>query len=78
MRSLRSISNAKGLTVQADDRERLTRAGSLEMQRIVQNHQAYLLGKQEARLGGWEPSEISDAASAMPSQQTGERTGSRP
>ena len=50
------IPGTRGLTTQPDDRERLARAVSLEMQRLVQDHQAYLLGKQELRLGGWAPS----------------------
>ena len=40
---------ARGLAAEADDRERLARAVSTEMQRVVQNHQAYLLGKTEIR-----------------------------
>ena len=40
---------ARGLAVEADDRERLTRAVSMEMQRVAQDHQAYLLGKTEVR-----------------------------
>jgi integrase len=40
---------ARGLAVEADDRERLARAVSMEMQRVVQDHQAYLLGKTETR-----------------------------
>lgn len=40
---------ARGLAAQDDDRLRLARAVSLELQRIVQEHQAYLLGKTEPR-----------------------------
>jgi hypothetical protein len=36
---------ARGLTLEALDRERLARAVSLEMQRVSQGHQAFLLGK---------------------------------
>ncbi len=40
---------ARGLAAEADDRQRLARAASIEMQRVVQDHQAYLHGKTEAR-----------------------------
>lgn len=40
---------AKGIAAQPDDRERLARAVSHELQRIVQDHRAYLLGKTEVR-----------------------------
>lgn len=38
---------ARGLAPQDDDRQRLARAVSLELQRIVHEHQAYLLGSTE-------------------------------
>lgn len=40
---------ARGLALQDDDRERLARAVSLELQRSVHEHQAYLLGRTEVR-----------------------------
>lgn len=40
---------ARGLAAAADDRERLARAISMELQRAVQDHQAHLLGKPEVR-----------------------------
>lgn len=46
---------AKGLAATDDNRERLARAVSLELQRIVQEHQAYLLGKTEVRSRGSAP-----------------------
>lgn len=48
--------SGRGLAAHPEDRERLARGVSLEVQRIVQNHEAYLLGKREVRLNGWEPS----------------------
>jgi integrase len=56
---------ARGLAATADDRERLARAVSIEMQRVVQDHQAYLLGKTEVRSAG---SYSLNAASRAPSQ----------
>jgi hypothetical protein len=44
----------KGLFPPAEDRERLARAVTFEVQRAVQNHEAYLRGKQEMRVGGFE------------------------
>ncbi|MGQ0682529.1 DUF6538 domain-containing protein [Bradyrhizobium sp.] len=41
----------KGLSTRAEDRERLARAVTLEVQRVVQNHEAYLRGKQEVHVG---------------------------
>ena len=49
---------AKGLAAQDDDRQRLARAVSLELQRVVQEHQACLLGKTEVRPIGLSPSAI--------------------
>jgi integrase len=46
---------ARGLATESDDRERLARAVSLELQRIVQDHQAYLLGKIGHRAIGGAP-----------------------
>jgi integrase len=43
---------ARGFATESDDRERLARAVSLELQRIVQDHQAYLLGKTGFQLNG--------------------------
>lgn len=40
---------ARGLAAEANDRERLARAVSMEMQRVVQDHRAYQLGKVEVR-----------------------------
>ena len=57
--------SARGLTARPDDRERLARAASLEMQRLVQDHQAYLLGKQEPRVGGWTPSKSPTLAAPL-------------
>ena len=48
----------RGVTAHPEDRERLVRAASLQVQRIIQNHEAYLLGKQEVSAGGWEPSKL--------------------
>ncbi|QHO72856.1 integrase [Bradyrhizobium sp. CCBAU 051011] len=44
----------KGLSPPAEDRERLARAVTIEVQRVVQNHEAYLRGEQEVRVGGFE------------------------
>jgi integrase len=44
----------KGLFPPAEDRERLARAVTIEVQRVVQNHEAYLRGEQEVRVGGFE------------------------
>jgi integrase len=44
--------DARGVTTDAADRERLARAVSMEMQRLVQDHQGYLLGKTESRTIG--------------------------
>jgi integrase len=41
----------RGLSPPAEDRERLARAVTLEVQRVVQNHQAFLRGKQEVPAG---------------------------
>jgi integrase len=46
---------ARGLAAQPEDRDRLVRAASLQVQRIIQNHVAFLLGKQDVRAGGWAP-----------------------
>jgi hypothetical protein len=54
-----------GSAVQPDDRERLARAVSLELQRIVQDHHAYLLGKREVRLIGVGTSAIRVAAAPV-------------
>jgi hypothetical protein len=43
---------ARGLATESDDRGRLARAVSLELQRTVQDHQAYLLGRTGHRLNG--------------------------
>jgi integrase len=48
--------SARGVTSHPEDRERLARAVSLQVQRITQNHEAYLLGKEGVSAGGWEPS----------------------
>ncbi|MGJ5065250.1 DUF6538 domain-containing protein [Bradyrhizobium oligotrophicum] len=47
---------ARGLAAQDDDRQRLAHAVSLELQRVVQEHQAHLLGKTEVRPVGAGPS----------------------
>jgi integrase len=44
----------RGLSPPAEDRERLVRAVTLEVQRVVQNHQAFLRGKPEIRSDGLE------------------------
>lgn len=46
---------ARGLATESDDRDRLARAVSLELQRIVQDHQAYLLGGTAHRTNGAPP-----------------------
>jgi hypothetical protein len=56
---------ARGLAAQVDDRERLARAVSLELQRIAQDHQAYLLGKIEVRAIGGAPSAIRAVATPL-------------
>jgi hypothetical protein len=56
---------ARGLAAEAGDRERLARAVSIEMQRVAQDHQAYLLGKTEVRSVG---SYSLNAALRAPSQ----------
>jgi len=48
----------RGVGAHTDDRERLVRAASIQVQRIVQNHEAYLLGKQDVPVGKWEPSKL--------------------
>jgi integrase len=45
----------KGLSPPAEDREKLARAVTLEVQRVVQNHEAYLRGKQDVGGGGFAP-----------------------
>ena len=47
--------SGRGVAAHHEDRERLARATSLQVQQIVQNHEAYLLGKQDVRAGSWEP-----------------------
>jgi hypothetical protein len=47
--------SGRGVAARHEDRERLARAASLQVQRIIQTHEAYLLGKQDVRAGGWEP-----------------------
>ena len=49
--------SGRGLAAHLKDRERLARAASLQLQRIVQNHEIYLLGKQDVRVDGWERSQ---------------------
>jgi hypothetical protein len=39
----------RGLSTESDDRQRLARAVSIEMQRVAQEHQSYLLGQTEIR-----------------------------
>ena len=56
---------AKGSAVQPDDRERLARAVSLELQRIVQDHHSYLVGKREVRPIGVGTSTIRVAAAPV-------------
>lgn len=43
----------KGLSPPAEDREKLARAVTFEVQRVVQNHEAYLRGNQDMRVGGF-------------------------
>lgn len=43
----------KGLSPPGEDREKLARAVTFEVQRVVQNHEAYLRGKQDVRVGGF-------------------------
>jgi integrase len=50
--------SGRGVAAQPEDRERLVRAASIQVQRIIQNHEAYLLGKHEVSAGGWEPSKL--------------------
>jgi hypothetical protein len=50
--------NGRGVAAHPEDRERLARAASLQVQRIIQNHEAYLLGRHEVSAGGWEPSKL--------------------
>jgi integrase len=45
--------SGKSLTPPPEDRERLARAVTVEVQRVVQNHEAYLRGKQEVHVGGF-------------------------
>jgi hypothetical protein len=54
-----------GVASHPEDRERLVRAASLQVQRIIQNHEAYLLGKQDVPAGGWEPSKIRTPATPL-------------
>ncbi len=44
----------KCLSPPAEDREKLARAVTFQVQRIVQNQEAYLRGKQEVHVGGFE------------------------
>jgi hypothetical protein len=44
----------KGSSLQAEDRERLARAVTVEVQRVVQGQQAYLRGQQEIHVGRFE------------------------
>jgi hypothetical protein len=53
--------NGRGVAAHPEDRERLVRAASLQVQRIIQNHEAYLLGKQEVSAGGMGALETSSA-----------------
>jgi integrase len=46
----------RGVTTRPEDRERLARAASMQVQRVIQAHETYLLGKHEISAGGWEPS----------------------
>ena len=57
--------SARGLNPHADDRERLARAVSLQLQRIVQDHQSYLRGKTEVRAVGGGLSSIRVTAAAL-------------
>ena len=41
----------KGLSPPGEDREKMARAVTFEVQRVVQNHEAYLRGKQDVRVG---------------------------
>jgi hypothetical protein len=50
--------SGRGVAAHPEDRERLVRAASLQVQRIIQNHEAYLLGKLDVRADGWEPSKL--------------------
>jgi hypothetical protein len=43
----------KSLTPRPEDREKLARAVTLEVQRVVQSNEAYLRGKQEVHVGGF-------------------------
>jgi integrase len=55
----------RGITARPEDRERLVRAASIQVQRIIQAHEAYLLGKQEISSGGWEPSKLRTPAAPL-------------
>jgi hypothetical protein len=44
---------ARGLSPPAENRESLARAVTLEVQRVVQNHEAFLRGKQDLPVGGF-------------------------
>jgi hypothetical protein len=45
----------KGLSLRAEDCENLARAVTREVQRVVQNHRAYLRGSREVHIAGWKP-----------------------
>jgi len=51
-------SQRKGFTPHDGDREKLARAVTIELQRAVEDHQAYLLGKTEARPKAGIPADI--------------------
>jgi hypothetical protein len=57
--------NGRGVAANPEDRERLARAASLQVQRIIQNHEAYLLGRPEISAGGWEPSKLRAPATPL-------------
>lgn len=44
----------RGVTAHPEDRERLARAASMQVQRAIQAHESYLFGKHEIRASGWE------------------------
>ncbi|MGJ4899121.1 DUF6538 domain-containing protein [Bradyrhizobium oligotrophicum] len=45
--------SGKNLTPRPEDREKLARAVTVEVQRVVQHHEAYLRGKQEVHVGAF-------------------------